>query len=221
MREPLVQRAKNCGARLHRKKKTECLAVAARCRDKRTSRRTRPVFLARHASGAVDLALKTRPTALFYAASFATAHTTNTMGHKKDYERVPLPPVRRVGDAAYIREQQVVLQLKQSFGVSGVSAGGCGFGGSRADIQADYEISLGGSPVLRSRGAALKLYDEKAVSGPGGEVFRIKTTSIVPKAFSGYDARGERFSVKSKLMSCAFFPSPFSPAMSWQMPVES
>lgn len=44
------------------------------------------------------------------------------MGHKKDYERVPLPPVAPVGDSAYIRQQQVTLKLKQSFGVSGVSA---------------------------------------------------------------------------------------------------
>lgn len=43
------------------------------------------------------------------------------MGNKKDYERVPLPPVQSVGDPAYIRQQQVVLKLKQSFGVSGVS----------------------------------------------------------------------------------------------------
>ena len=48
----------------------------------------------------------------------------------------------------------------------------------------------------------MKLYDEKTVSGPSGEMFRIKTTSIVPKAFICYDAQGERFSVKSKLMSC-------------------
>ena len=44
------------------------------------------------------------------------------MGNKKGYQRVPLPSVRPVGDQAYIREQQVVLKLRQSFGVSGVSA---------------------------------------------------------------------------------------------------
>lgn len=44
------------------------------------------------------------------------------MGNKRDYERVPLPPVRPVGDPANIRQQQVVLKLKQSFGVSGVSS---------------------------------------------------------------------------------------------------
>lgn len=68
--------------------------------------------------------------------------------------------------------------------------------------QADYEISLDGNTVLRSKGKAMKLYDEKTISRPSGEVFRIKTTSIVPKAFSCYDAQGERFTVKSKLMSC-------------------
>lgn len=68
--------------------------------------------------------------------------------------------------------------------------------------QADYEVSIDDTVLLRSRGRALKLYDEKTVSGPSGELFRIKTTSIVPKAFSCYDAQGERFNVKSKLMSC-------------------
>lgn len=135
------------------------------------------------------------------------------MGNKKDYERVPLPPVRPVGDPAYIRQQQVVLKLKQSFGVSGVSPLFLSLRSSHISAalqqcprkltpQADYEISLHGEPVLRSKGKALKLYDEKVVSSPSGELFRIKTTSIVPKAFSCYDSAGERFTVKSKLMSC-------------------
>lgn len=56
--------------------------------------------------------------------------------------------------------------------------------------------------MLRSSGRAFTLYDKKIVCTPSGELFRIKTTSIVPKAFSCYDAKGERFSVKSKLLSC-------------------
>lgn len=54
--------------------------------------------------------------------NFATAHFIMRRNGNK-YERVPLQPVRKVGDPAFISDEQVVLKLKQSFGVSGVSLG--------------------------------------------------------------------------------------------------
>lgn len=104
---------------------TECLAAISAVADRRErvpeldaqsvlARSDSPSFLRHHPHGHADTLLR--------ATALSTLTTTHTeMTGNKNYERVPLPPVRKIGDPAYIREQQVTLKMKQSFGVSGVS----------------------------------------------------------------------------------------------------